>query len=187
MALVENLYIYVIDGSQGFLDNPTDWLDSLFTVGDITITSVTDMVDKVLKVVDTRHIQNLFIGGHGNSGYQSVGAGASWDTTGAKSLQVDSSSGLLLGPAETQLRRLRGKFSASDPICTLGGCLVASGTAGPVLLKAVSAALSVPVQAGTKNQRPLVPGMEGEVIRCTASACTSMGRSWWASPGSIIQ
>ena len=29
-----NLYLYVIDGSQGLLDNPVDWMDSLFTLGE---------------------------------------------------------------------------------------------------------------------------------------------------------
>ncbi|MFN8176381.1 MAG: hypothetical protein U0167_00480 [bacterium] len=188
MALVENLYIYVIDGSEGFWSNPVDWVDSAFTIGDITVTSVTDMVDKVLKVVGSRHIQNLFIGGHGDSGWQSVGAGSGDDLTGSKSLQVDPKTGLLLGPAETQLRRFRGKFSAKDPVCTLGGCLVAKGTAGSALLKAVSSALGgIPAQGGTSNQRPLVPGLEGDVIRCTPSACHSMGHSWWASPGSWVQ
>ncbi len=186
MGLVNNLYIYVIDGSQGLLGNPVDWLDSLFTINEILVVSVSDMVNKIeTRLGRGRKIQNLFIGGHGAPGYQSVGAGSGWDTTGAFSLQVDSSNGLLLGTAEAQMNRL-GRNFAPNAIVTLGGCQVGRDT---ILLKAVSKSLgSVPVQAGTANQRPLVPGMEGAVIRCTStSTCTNMGTSYWASPGSLIQ
>lgn len=185
MAILPRIYVYVIDGGQGLLDNPVDWIDSLLTIGDVTVTSVEDMVKKVEGKLGKSAIQNLFIGGHGAPGYQSVGAGTSRDRTGSKSLQVDPGTGRLKGAADQLLRRLAGRF-AKDALVTLGGCQVGKDKK---LLEAVSAAFSnVAVQAGSDNQRPLVPGMEGNVVRCKGTACSNLGGgSWWASPGSWVQ
>lgn len=184
MAVLKTIYIYVVDGSEGLFSNPADWLDSLFTVGDVTVSSVEDMVKKVEKRLGTSRIQNLFIGGHGSPGYQSVGAGSTWDSSGAKSLQVDASTGKLKGVAHGLLRRLAPRF-VKGALVTLGGCQVGRDDK---LLKAAAAALGVPVQAGKDNQRPLLPGMEGDVVRCDATACRNLGGgSWWASPGSWVQ
>lgn len=86
------------------------------------------------------------------------------------------------------LRRLARRFTRGA-LVTLGGCKTGAGPAGETLLKAVSACFGgMAVQAGTDNQRPFIPGMEGQVIRCRGSACTNLGGgSWWASPGSWIQ
>ena len=54
----------------------------------IKVISVADMVGKLVRRLDAfpgRKIQNLVIGGHGNVGYQAVGAGESWDKTGETS------------------------------------------------------------------------------------------------------
>lgn len=171
-----NLYIYVIDGNS----DSVDWLDSLFTIGDITAVSVQDMVDKVLRRVGDNWIRSLFIGGHGSPGYQSIGSGTTRDSTGDLSLQLDSSR--LKGNSEHHLSRLNRKFSY-EAVVTLGGCQTGSGTAGANLLKELSRILGVPVEAGTANQRPFVPGMEGSVTRCTSSTCTSLPSTWWGSPG----
>lgn len=173
-----NLYIYVIDGNSDIVD----WLDSLFTVGDITVSGVQDMVDKVLRRVGDNWIRSLFIGGHGSPGYQSIGAGPNWDSTGDRSLQIDSSTNGLKGNSAHHLARLNRKFSY-DAVVTLGGCQTGQGDAGKTLLKELSRILGVPVEAGTANQRPFVPGMEGSVNRCTSSECTSLPSTWWGSPG----
>lgn len=172
-----NLYIYVIDGNS----DAVDWLDSLFTIGDITVVSVQDMVDKVLRKVDNNWIRSLFIGGHGSPGYQSIGAGPRGDPTGNLSLRLNAA-GKLHGNAEHHLRRLVRMFSY-DAVVTLGGCRTGNGNAGEALLKELSRVLMVPVEAGTANQRPFLPGMEGDVMRCTSSECTAFSSTWWGSPG----
>lgn len=187
MALVEKLYIYVIDGSEGFWSNPVDWLDSALTIGDITVISVPDMVRKVTdRLGPGRKIQNLFIGGHGSPGYQSVGAGTSHDSSGMRSLQCDPADPTKLrGVADTSMRALASRFT-SDAIITLGGCR--TGADNRVLTAVSNAVGGLRVQAGTANQRPFVPGMEGTVVRCRRASCSNMsGRSWWSSPGSWIQ
>jgi hypothetical protein len=173
-----NKYIYVIDGNS----DAVDWLDSLFTIGDILVISVQDMVDKVLARIGDNPIRSLFVGGHGAPGYQSIGAGPNWDTTGDKSLQINSATGHLLGNSEHHLMRLQRKFT-SNGVVTLGGCKTGQGAAGETLLKELSRILGVPVEAGTANQRPFVPGMEGSVTRCNASSCQSLESTWWGSPG----
>jgi len=173
-----NLYIYVIDGNS----DAVDWLDSLFTVGDITVVSVQDMVDKVLRRVGGNSIRSLFIGGHGSPGYQSIGCGPTRESTGDLSLQLDSATGRLKGNSEHHLGRLSRKFSHTA-VVTLGGCRTGNGTAGENLLKELSRILGVPVEAGTANQRPFFPGMEGSVTRCTSSSCETLPSTWWGSPG----
>lgn len=187
MSIITRKYFYAIDGSQGLTDNPTDWLNSLFTINDILHTSVDDMVTKILgRLASDQVIANLFIGGHGAPGYQSVGAGTGWDTSGARSLQCDpTDTTRLRGTAHGDMRRISSRFT-SDAIVTLGGCKVGQDD---TLLQAVSGVLGgIAVQAGKDNQRPLFPGMEGDVVRCTGTGCTNLGGgSWWSSPGSWIQ
>jgi hypothetical protein len=176
-----NKYIYVIDGNS----DAVDWLDSLFTIGDILVVSVQDMVDKVIARAGSNKIRSLFIGGHGSSGYQSIGAGPHWDSSGDRSLQIDSATGRLKGSTtEHHLLRLGPKFTTNG-VLTLGGCQTGSGAAGQALLLELSRVLGVPAEAGTANQRPFVPGMEGSVSRCSATSgtCTSFPSTWWGSPG----
>ncbi|HUF04307.1 MAG TPA: hypothetical protein VMM38_09040 [Aridibacter sp.] len=172
-----NKYIYVIDGNS----DAVDWLDSLFTIGDILVTSVQDMVDRVLNTLGDNNMRSLFIGGHGSPGYQAVGAGPRGDSTGTLSLQLGSD-GKLKGNSEHHLMRLRSNFS-HDAIVTLGGCRTGEGSAGDALLLELSRVLSVPVEAGTANQRPFVPGMEGSVRRCSGDSCQTLSSNWWGSPG----
>jgi hypothetical protein len=187
MPLLKNLYIFVLDGGQGIIDDPVNWIDGLFTVNEVTVTSVDDMVKKVLARVGASSIKNLVISGHGAPGYQGVGSGSAWNASGDKSLQVDSTTGKIKGTSDKALRRLASKFT-KDALVTLGGCQVGKGTAGSDLLKAVSDCFGVPAQAGTDNQRPFLPGMEGDCIRCDAKKCSNLGGgSWWASPGSWVQ
>ncbi|NJD06014.1 MAG: hypothetical protein FIA97_05895 [Methylococcaceae bacterium] len=186
MALLSRLYIYVLDGGQGVLDDPVSWIEGVFTVNEVTVTSVDDMVTKVLARIGSSSIQNLFISGHGAPGYQGVGGGTAWDYSGNKSLQVDPVTGKLKGTSEQLLRKLSPKFT-KEAIATLGGCKTGNGPQGEALLKAVADCFGIPVQAGTDNQRPFVPGMEGDVIRCDSTKCSNLGGSWWASPGSWVQ
>lgn len=173
-------YIYVIDNNGGAVD----WLDSLFTIGDVLIVSVQDMVDKVISRLGSNTMRSLFVGGHGSSGYQATGGGASWDSSGNLSLQLDTNGKMKGSNTEHHLGRLRSKFS-SDAVVTLGGCQTGSGEAGKALLMELSRIFGVPVEAGTANQRPFVPGMEGSVTRCDArnNSTIVLPSTWWGSPG----
>jgi hypothetical protein len=54
---------------------------------------------------------------------------------------------------------------------------------GTRLLKDVSEAIGgVPVQAGTEDQRYLIPGMSGNVWRCWPDHAKNMGSGWWTVP-----
>jgi hypothetical protein len=176
------LYFYVIDGTWNF----TDTVNRIFTIDDIVVFNVADMVKKVSDAATKLggKIENLFIAGHGCSGYQSIGAERDYDDTGSVSLQYDDTTGQLRGAAGSQLAKLAPLFSRSA-IVTLGGCQVASDPDGPDLLRAVSQALGgIYVQGGKDTQRPLLPGMEGPILRCNPNACTIVSKGlWWGSPG----
>jgi outer membrane protein OmpA-like peptidoglycan-associated protein len=147
----------------------------------IPIFSVSDCVSKVLKRLEISgsKIENLVIGGHGASGFQSMGSGREWDNTGAKSLQVDpANSNQLLGQAAKAMALLNGKFT-SNGVVSLMGCRVARGGEGLQLLKVVSKTVGANVQASIARQRPLIPGWEGDVYRCRDNNC------WIQQPGII--
>jgi hypothetical protein len=166
---MSDLNLYCIDASNDL----TNWLDGFFTIGEIYVTSVGDMVNKIITAWQNSpdDIETLVIAGHGGPGFQSVGSGTAWDVTGAKSLQLDPGTpGALLGPAQGQLLRLRGMFTPTA-VVSLVGCEVAGGPQGLGLLSAVSSALNVFVQAAKITQRPLVPGWEGNVYRCYRNTC----------------
>lgn len=156
--------------------NFTNIMDGIFTIGEIEVDSVHDMIREVLAHSKGKRIQSLTIADHGGPGYQSVGA-SQWDESGDFSLQVVAGSKSLLGSARVEIPRLVGKFTR-DGVVNLCGCEVARGPGGLDLLKAVSRALGGTfVQAGRAIQRPLIPGWEGNVFRCTRDTC------WVASYG----
>jgi len=167
---VAGLNIYCIDSSKDI----TNVLDRFFTFGNVTpVSSVNDMVNKVIDAWNNSpyDIESLVIAGHGGPGFQSVGSGLKWDTTGEKGLLVDASDPrFLVGSGRTELPRLRGLFTQTG-VVTLTGCEVARGPEGLQLLKVTSNALNVFVQGGRSTQRPLVPGWEGNVYRCYRSTC----------------
>jgi hypothetical protein len=151
-------------------DNGFDWWSGFFRTGELDVTSVNAMVTKVLARCQGKPIRTLEIVGHAAPGSQSVGAGQASDRTGAKVLEIRMATGTLLGDAETQLLRLRGKF-APEAVITLGGCEVAQGPQGKALLQRISTLLgNIAVQGSEHEQNPL-PGMEGNVIRCKGNSC----------------
>jgi hypothetical protein len=159
--------------------NFTNILDGTVCIGEIEVDGVSDMVREVLAVLARnrgKRIRSLTIADRGAPGYQSVGA-SGWDETGDFSLQVAPGTKVLLGAARREIPKLAGKFTR-DGVVNLCGCEVAKGPAGLELLKVVSHALGGTfVQAGPPVQCPLVPGWEGNVLRCTRDTC------WIASYG----
>lgn len=77
----------------------------------IQVGSVSDMVEKVLVKTNGGVQSHLFINGEGLLNYQSVGAGANYDPSGDRSLQVDED-GNLKGGARVWIPRLTGKVKA---------------------------------------------------------------------------
>ena len=106
---ISDLEIFDEGQSLGFwkkigMDNPGYVADGL-----IRVKSVSDMVTKVLAVVgNQRERVNIFFNGAGSVNYQSVGAGAIQDSSGDRSLQVDSN-GELNPASKIWLPRLMGR------------------------------------------------------------------------------
>jgi hypothetical protein len=55
-------------------DNGFDWLSGAVNLGELDVTSVGDMVNKVIVKCGSKKIQHLYIIGHAAPGDQSVGA-----------------------------------------------------------------------------------------------------------------
>ena len=142
------------------------WIDSALTPRDVPITSVADMVFKLVGRFGTKagrsdRIGELRIVGHGNEYGQYIGS--DW---------IDHST---IGKFLPQFSKLIGVFGQNGLI-TLGGCLV--GRNGSLLLK-LSDMTNVPVRAFTASQRPLVPGDEGNETRCYITCARSHGGNLW--------
>lgn len=135
----------------------------------IAVGSVEEMVNKLIAEAGSEQIESLLIIGHGYPGAQGVGCARKVsDNTGDKSLKFDLGEDgyrQLLGSAKKHLRRLRGKFT-HNAVIALGGCKVAKDEEGRKLLSLISYETNTFVEAGDENQKPLVPGWEGNVIRC---------------------
>jgi hypothetical protein len=183
--------IYAVDakfGSNlsgaGFLSGPAALVGayerSLLGGTVVSVTSVVDMVTKVMAAAGSEKIYNLLILGHGGAAYQAVGAGTLGDTTGDYSLQVDSFGGSLAGSAKAWLPKLAPLFT-SDAIVLLGGCNVANTYENPTYktkisgedyLKIVSKALGgVYVEASDFYQIGLYPTTFGKTVRCNSTSC----------------
>jgi hypothetical protein len=133
---------------------------------------VDTLVDGVLGNLGGHLIKALVIFGHGKPGIQGVGCGRDLDADpdGVMSLRVDTVSGHLVGDGK-KLRRFRGHFT-HHAVVVLSGCKSGQGEQGEALLKAVSHTLGgVAVEAGTQDQYPLHPGVEGLCIRCEKGGC----------------
>src|SRR5262249_38938825 len=89
----------------GGKDNGFDWWSGFFRTGELDVTSVEDMVTKVLAQSQGQPIRTLEIVGHAAPGSQSVGAGQRIDPTGKKCLEISMATKTLRGSAETQLLR----------------------------------------------------------------------------------
>lgn len=183
--------IYAVDakfGSNssgaGFLAGPAALFGayerSLLGGSVVTVTSVVDMVTKVIAAAGSDKIYNLLILGHGGAAYQAVGAGTLGDSTGDYSIQVDAFGGGLSGSAKTWLPKLASLFT-SDAIVLLGGCNVANTYENPTYktkvtpeeyLKAVSKAVGgVYVEASDSYQLGPYPTTLGKTLRCNSTTC----------------
>ncbi|SRR5579872_2638 len=168
--------IEVIDRNEGIGLLIVDTLVDMNFLPPLWVTSVQDMVNKVKGILGSQKMDNFYILGHGGSGYQAVGAGTHHDGTGNLSLQLGSD-GELVGDGRALLPGLRPYLSDSC-VVTLGGCQVATGTAGPALLAKVSQALgNVPVRAGADDQGPR-PGLQGNITTCRGAVCSTGPTSW---------
>ena len=173
MGKSPKLVIDVIDDSD-----IVGWLTSATTWNDIAVKSVRDMVDKVLARAKGHggagSIYRLNIYGHAGPGNQSVGSGRG----SAPGKTITATNVTKYRPILSRLK----PYFAADGMVTLHGCEVAKGKIGTSLLKSLSGIFGVPVQGGVKNQRPLIPGMEGDVKRCTPVKCTKHGSTWIGVP-----
>lgn len=157
--------------NRSFELNPYETGGNVFGVDykrTLWVSSVKDMVDKVLAAAGNGKVSHLAILGHGTPGWQSIGCGTDLDPDDSKHLYVDG--GKLAGNAEVELARLKTIFNP-DSIVSLQGCETGKGNKGELLLKTVSSVLGgIAVQAGTTMQRGSM-GFEGPVRRCTGNTC----------------
>ena len=179
--------IVAIDGNAGFsgwisqaVNRFKSGLDSEYSV--ITVYSVQDMVDKTLMAAGADQIHRLIIDGHGASGFQCVGCGTPGNALKNRSkadyLELSDLDEKLRNGVESSLTQLVPKLTKST-IVSLGGCQVGSSPFGEQLLKRISYVLGgIEVEAGFDNQRPLLPGYEGSVIRCSDALCLITPASW---------
>jgi hypothetical protein len=137
------------------------WVDAMLSWGEIDITSVSDMVQKVKRQCGRNHkIRELRIFGHGNTYGQFIGR--DW---------IDSDS---IRSYRGELVKLYGLFGR-EGMLTLAGCQV--GQNSDLLLK-FGDILNVPVRAFEANQRPVMPGDEGREVRCYLTCTRSGSRTW---------
>lgn len=181
----ENNFCFLLDYFVGSPD-----LENGFVT--IRVSSVSDMVRQLLARLPREEdvYDSIVIQGHGSPGNQSVGDGSNYDKSGQRNLSIswsDSSISpptTLVGNSEMKLLPLRPRLS-TDCIVTLAGCNVGAGAGGRILMKIISRALGWRlVQAADALQVDYIPGMEGNVIRCSPIDCWTVDRSSWLSvPG----
>lgn len=158
---MSRINIYCVDESGS---DVVMWLDSFFTFGEIGITGVTDMVEKIeRRCAGGDRLGELRIIGHGNALGQYVGA----EWLSEQSLPNHRAALVRLAP-------LFAHATASTPggLVTLGGCLVGHATG---LMLRLSDIFNVPVRAFRASQRPLIPGDEGSEVQCYIT-CTRESR-----------
>jgi hypothetical protein len=180
--------IVAIDGNSGLAGSISQIINRFKGQLDrdlvvVTVYSVKDMVEKVSMAAGGDKISRLFIEGHGASGFQCVGCGfignALKNKTKPDYLEFSELEGKLKNGVEQYLSQLIPKFSIFSSVVSLGGCQVGSPPFGDKLLMQISTSLGgVPVEAGVDNQRPLLPGYEGNVLRCGENFCLPMQASW---------
>ncbi|HYT91014.1 MAG TPA: hypothetical protein VEL76_20045 [Gemmataceae bacterium] len=145
-------------------------IQSWFTGGELSPTSVWDMVAKVMKKAGNAKIQTLYIHGHGRPGQQGVACSTREDSTGNTSLFLDGRSGKLAGEG-AYLSRLAPYFAKNGKLL-LGGCKTRRGREGQALVQAVARAVSaggniVYAYAGIETQYVPFSGYEGDLICCS--------------------
>lgn len=152
-----NVDVYCVSANES---DVVVWLDSAVTPRDIPILSVADMVTKLIARFGTGggdKIGELRIVGHGDKTGQDIGA--DW---------IDSTT---LPSYRSELHRLFPLFGP-EALVTMGGCR--AGHNGGLLLE-LSNIWNVPVRGFTANQRPLIPGDEGNETKCYITCARSHG------------
>ena len=133
--------VWVVDGDHSFWDALT-WVDPFGTTT-VKVYNVYDVVSACqnAKITYSIPVDYLVVFGHGQGGYQSVGAGKKLEGTGTKSFRYRPVSlrgeSLLEGPAEKALTALNGVL-ADEAQILLAGCNVGEGDLGTGLLTTVS-------------------------------------------------
>jgi hypothetical protein len=193
--------IVVIDGGGGANDAMA--LAREFWDGELQVSSVSDMVTKVLHLLDAdtisrKKIRSLAVCGHGGPGIQGCGCGHDPDINGYRALMAKGDGDGLKGNADNELSWLYGEF-APDAVVMLDGCRVAANTTwhdgsgpydGKLLLKAISRALGGVWVEGSEYKQNLTPGMEGNCIRCNGYTCgviTGRTTDFWGPMGGSFQ
>lgn len=133
---------WVVDGNHPLGDALT-WMDQLMGNLTVKVYSVNDLVQTCARncIDQSRPIKFLAVFGHGFGGYQGVGAGKPYDSTGNKSLGFKGlfrpGESPLKGQAEKTLNGLNGTLS-DEATVFLAGCNVGQGDHGSGLLASVS-------------------------------------------------
>jgi len=148
----------------------------VYSMASVQVTSVPDMVTKVLAAAGSDKIERLILYGHAFHGAQAVGCGPAINlkSTTNDFLAVSASTGTLTNGAEHDLARLVPQLAPNARV-SLGGCNIAAPPDGQALLIRISTALGgITVEGGTWTQTSLFPGYEGPVVRCTGNSCTTI-------------
>ena len=174
-----NRYIYVIDSNS----DAVDWLDSLFTIGDILVVSVQDMVEKVLRRVSAGTLCEACLLAVTVLPDTSPSArGPNHDTSGTRSLQLDPATGRLLGNSEHHIQRLARKFT-SDAVVTLGGCQTGNGSARRIAPEGTGTRSRSASRSGNREPAAFRSGNGGQ---CDAMRCAAPARRCPALGGAVL-
>ena len=147
-----------------------------YSMATVQVTSVPDMVTKVLAAAGSDKIERLVLYGHAASGAQAVGCGEVINLRSKTNdfLAVSQATGTLANGAELDLARLAPQLAPNARV-SLGGCNVAAPPGGQALLIRISTALGgITVEGGMWKQTSFFPGYEGPVVRCTGNSCTNI-------------
>jgi hypothetical protein len=137
------------------------WIAGGLHIGELDITSVSDMVAKIkARCGSTHKLGELRVIGHGNSHGQYVGS--------------DWLSDRSVNAFRSELGQLRPLFGSGGRF-TLAGCHVGHNSR---LLLTLSDVLCVPVRAFMAAQRPVAPGDQGRAVQCFIT-CTRGGSEFW--------
>jgi hypothetical protein len=148
----------------------------VYKMASVVVSSIPDMVTKVISAAGNDKISRMVLMGHGTSGVQGVGCGENVNLSGTTRnfLAVDPATGMLCNGAEADLNPLASYFSPGARL-SLAGCWVASQPVGAALLQRISIALgNVTVEGGLWIQDAALPGYFGPVLRCSGSNCATI-------------
>lgn len=164
----QTIDICATDGT-GFKLLDYRWLARFNRGREIRVVSVMDMVYQVLGNANQckARVLNLYVNGHGASGYQSVGAGTNYDVSGTRSIQLDKDDFY----AEPSLKGIAANIGlieldgiwADGGMVTFLGCKVADGPDGKNMISAAAKTMGVWVRACDATQYSWLPGYEGQV------------------------